>query len=94
MMQLDRSKVHITFGPHKRQLRDITKVRDEILKAVLESSLQQREESAKNIEEIKSILHWAKKPQERTTFNIILDDQKKALKAISRLVDDLSEIVI
>jgi hypothetical protein len=71
-------------------LKDPAKVKDEILNAVLESSSRQLEESAKNIEEIKSILHWAKTPRERTAVNIILDDQKKVTKALDRLVDDLS----
>lgn len=67
-------------------------MKDEILSAVLESSSRQLEESAANIEEIKSILHRAKTPRERTTINIILDDQKKVVKALRRLVHDLSEI--
>jgi hypothetical protein len=71
-------------------LRDPAKIKDEILNDVLESSSHQLEESARNIEKIKSILHWAKTPRERTAVNIILDDQKKAAKALARLVDDLS----
>ena len=73
-------------------MRDPTKVKDEVLNAVLKSSSRQLEESEKNIEKIKSILHWAKSPRERTAINIILDDQKKAVKALGRLVNDLSEI--
>ncbi len=73
-------------------LKDPAKVKDEILSAVLESSSHQLEESTKNIEEIRSILHWAKTPRERTAINIILDDQRKVAKALGRLVDDLSEI--
>ena len=74
-------------------MRDPAKAKDETLNAVLESSSRQLEEAEKNIEEIKSILHWAKGPRERTTVNIILDDQKKVAKALGRLVDDLSEII-
>jgi len=73
-------------------LRDPTKVKNEVLNRVLSSSSRQLEESAQNIEEIKSILHFAKSPRERTAVNIILDDQKKAAKALERLVNDLSEI--
>jgi hypothetical protein len=73
-------------------LKDPAKEKDEILSAVLESSSHQLEESTKNIEEIRSILHWAKTPRERTAINIILDDQRKVAKALGRLVDDLSEI--
>jgi hypothetical protein len=71
-------------------LRDLAKVKKKILDEVLASSSRQLEESARNIEKIKSILHWAKTPRERTAVNIILDDQKKAAKALVRLVDDLS----
>jgi hypothetical protein len=73
-------------------LKDPAKVKDEILSVVLESSSRQLEEAENSIEEVKSILHWAKSPRERTAINIILDDQKKVTKALGRLVDDLSEI--
>jgi hypothetical protein len=71
-------------------LRDPTKVKYEILSAVLESSSRQLEESAKNVEKIRSILNWAKTPRERTAVNVILDDQKKVVKALERLVNHLS----
>ena len=71
---------------------DPVKLKDETLNAVLESSSRQLHESAKNIEEIRSILHSVKSLRERTAVNIILDDQKKVAKALDRLVNDLSEI--
>lgn len=75
-------------------MRDPTKAKSEVLDKVLESSSRQLEESTKNVDEIRSIilLHWVKSPKERTAINIILDDQKKVVKALSRLVDDLAEI--
>jgi hypothetical protein len=75
-------------------LKDPTKAKSEVLDKVLESSSRQLEESTKNVDEIRSIilLHWVKSPKERTAINIILDDQKKVVKALSRLVDDLAEI--
>jgi hypothetical protein len=74
-------------------LRDPTKTKSEALDKVLKSSLRQLEESTKNVDEIRSILlHRVKSPKERTAINIILDDQKKVVKALDRLVDDLAEI--
>jgi hypothetical protein len=73
-------------------LKDPARAKDEVLNGVLESSSRQLQEAEGSIEEIKSILHWAKSPRERTSINIILDDQKKVVKALGRLVDDLSEI--
>jgi hypothetical protein len=73
-------------------LRDPAKVKVEILNDVLASSSRQLEESARNIEKVRSLLRWAKTPRERTAVNIILDDQKKITKALGRLVNDLSEI--
>lgn len=73
-------------------MKDPAKVKDEVLSAILESSSRQLGEAEDSIEDIKSILHWAKSPRERTAINIILDDQKKVAKALGRLVDDLSEI--
>jgi hypothetical protein len=74
-------------------LRDPAKTRDEVLNSLLVSGSRQLEESTKNIEEIKSILNWAKSPSERTTINIIFDDQKKVIKALERLVGDLAETI-
>jgi hypothetical protein len=74
-------------------LRNPTKTKSEALDKVLKSSLRQLEESTNNVDEIRSILlHWVKGPKERTAINIILDDQKKVVKALGRLVDDLTEI--
>ena len=74
-------------------MRDPTKAKSEVLDKLLKSSFRQLEESTKNIDEIRSILlRKAKSPKERTAINIILDDQKKVVKALDRLVDDLREI--
>jgi hypothetical protein len=73
-------------------LRDPAKVKSEILGELYSSSLRQLEESASSIEKVKSILHWAKAPKDRTAINIILDDQRKVVKALERLVRDLEEM--
>jgi hypothetical protein len=73
-------------------LRDPVKTKTELLDKILQSSSRQLEESIRNADEIRSLLlHWVKSPKERTTINIILDDQKKVVKALGRLVDDLAE---
>lgn len=64
------------------------------MNGLLASSTRQLEESIKNIEDIKSVLPLAKNPRERTAANIILDDQKKVVKALERLIADLAETVI
>jgi hypothetical protein len=74
-------------------VRDPAKVKNEVLGRLLAASLRQLQESEKFIDEIKSIIHWAKTPRERTAMNIILDDQKKASKALVRLADDLTEMI-
>jgi hypothetical protein len=73
-------------------LRDHIKVKSEVLGELLSSSSRQLEESASGIEEVKSILHGAKTPKDRTAINIILDDQRKVVKALERLVRDLEEM--
>ena len=74
-------------------MRDPAKVKNEVLGRLLAASLRQLQESEDFIGEIKSIMHWAKTPRERTAMNIILDDQKKASKALVRLADDLTEMI-
>lgn len=74
-------------------MRAPAKVKNEVLGRLLAASLRQLQESEEFIDEIKSIMHWAKTPRERTAMNIILDDQKKASKALVRLADDLTEMI-
>jgi hypothetical protein len=60
------------------------------LDKILESSSSQLEESTENVDKIRSVYcpHWVKSPKERTAIHVILDDQKKVVKALDRLVDD------
>ena len=44
-----------------------------------------------NAEQIKELLPLAKSPRERTEINIVLDDQKKVIKSMERLLNDLLE---
>lgn len=74
-------------------MRDRAKVKNEVFDRLLAASLRQLQESEEFIDEIKSIMRWAKTPRERTAMNIILDDQKKASKALVRLADDLAEMI-
>ena len=73
-------------------MKDPQKAKEEMLGRLLETSSRQLDESAKNIDDIKAVMAWAKSPRERTTMNIILDDQKKVAKALERLVNDLAEM--
>jgi hypothetical protein len=73
-------------------LKDPAKVKNEILNDLLASSSRRLEDSARDMEKVKSLRRWAKAPRERTAVNIILDDQRKVAKALERLVNDLSEI--
>lgn len=63
-----------------------------MLGRLLATSSRQLDESAKNVDDIKSVMDWAKSPRERTAMNIILDDQRKVAKALERLVNDLAEM--
>ena len=74
-------------------MRDPAKTKNEVLYKILKSGSRQLEESTKNVEEIRSVLsRGVKGPKERTAVNIILDDQKKVVRALERLVDDLTEL--
>ena len=74
-------------------MKDPQKAKEEMLGRLLATSSRQLDESEKNIDDIKSVMAWAKSPRERTAMNIILDDQKKVAKALERLVNDLAEMV-
>jgi hypothetical protein len=47
---------------------------------------------AEQMEAINSIMSSARSPRERTSINIVRDDQRKVIKALKRLHDDISEI--
>lgn len=64
-------------------------MRSETLAAVLQTASHQLDESAACVEDLKALLPMAKSAQERTAVNIVLDDQKKVLKALERLTNDL-----
>jgi hypothetical protein len=72
-------------------LRDPVIAKREVLSNVLASSLIFLEEASRNADKIRSIRNWAKNPKERTAINIILDDQKKVVKALQRLIADMEE---
>lgn len=73
-------------------MKDPQKAKEELLGRLLATSSRQLDESAKNVDDVKSVMAWAKSPRERTAMNIILDDQKKVAKALERLVNDLAEM--
>lgn len=75
-------------------LKDPMRIKRDILENVLLSSSKQLEESIENMEQVKSIWNSAKNPKERTAINIILDDQRKVIKALERLIADTEEIIV
>ena len=73
-------------------MRNPAKIRSDTLAAVLQMASRQLDESAAAIEGLKALLPMAKSAQERTAMNIVIDDQKKVLKALERLTNDLQEL--
>lgn len=70
-------------------MKDPARAKSKLFEKLLETGLRQLAELAECIEETKSVMRWAKTPQERTAMNVILDDQKKAARALERFVSDL-----
>lgn len=58
---------------------------------LLAASSVQVDESTKNLARVQSLLSTARSPRERTAVNIIRDDQRKVVKALIRLVNDLQK---
>ena len=73
-------------------VRNPAKIRSDTLAAVLQMVSRQLDESAAAVEDLKALLPMAKSAQERTAMNIVIDDQKKVLKALERLTNDLQEL--
>jgi hypothetical protein len=74
-------------------LKDPKDSRKRLLEGIMVSCASQIEEWEDRIEETKAFMPAAKTPSERTSMNIILDDQRKLLKALSRLHGDISEML-
>lgn len=75
-------------------MRNPAKIRHDTLAAVLQMASRQLDESAAAIEDLKALLPMSKSAQERTAMNIVIDDQKKLLKALERLTSDLQELAV
>jgi hypothetical protein len=73
-------------------LKDPTKKKRETMAKLLETGSRHLKESYENLEDIKALLPLAKTAQEKTALNIILDNQRKVVKSLERLTNDLSEI--
>jgi hypothetical protein len=71
--------------------RDINEKRNEILYEILELSERQLHESVAFLHKSRAITLWAKSPKDRTAINIIIDDQRKVIKALERLSADLKD---
>jgi hypothetical protein len=74
-------------------MKDLSRSKDEMLTQLSETNSRHLKESYENLENLIALLPLAKNARERTTLNIILDDQKKVVKSLKRLADDLLEIV-
>ena len=75
-------------------MRNPAKIRHDTLAAVLQTASRQLDESAAAIEDLKALLPMSKSAQERTAMNIVIDDQKKLLKALERMTSDLQELAV
>jgi hypothetical protein len=74
-------------------LKDKSQLRAHVLDSILSATRSQLNECERLVEDMVSILPSARTPQQRTSMNIILDDQKKVVRALKRLRSDVIEIM-
>jgi hypothetical protein len=74
-------------------LKDQKQIRVQVLERALRVCSLQLTQSECQADELASALPLAKSPHERTSMNIVLDDQRKVIKALKRLQADVSEIL-
>lgn len=74
-------------------MKDLARMKSDLLTRREETSTAQLKECHRDIDDMKEILPAARSARERTTLNIVLDDQKKVAKALERLVGDLAGAV-
>jgi hypothetical protein len=71
---------------------DPARTRKEALASALKVASGQLAKSAEVVEDLKALLPTARNARERTALNIVIDDQKKVMKALERLVKDLEDL--
>jgi hypothetical protein len=74
-------------------LRDLVESRRQMLENIQSSCLIQLENWARHAEDLAAIMPLAKRPRDRTSMNILLDDQRKVVKALTRLQKDVLELL-
>ena len=74
-------------------MKDQNQLRAQVLQCILSTCGSQLDQCEKQAEDLASIMPLAKTPQQRTSMNIILDDQKKLVKALKRLQSDVLAIL-
>lgn len=67
-------------------------MRQEVLASALKTASEQLGQSAEMVEDLKALLPAARSARERTALNVVIDDSKKAMRALERLVNDLAEL--
>lgn len=77
----------------RKTLKDQRRLRTKVLEDVLALCNSQLDLSEAQLEELSAVTSLAKGPRERTSMNIVLDDQKKVIKSLRRLQSDLSELI-
>ena len=74
-------------------LKDYRQRKVEILRRAFSACTRQLADCEERLEELVSLAPTAKNPRERTSINMIVDDQRKVARALSRLQSDLSEVL-
>ena len=74
-------------------MKDWKENRDYVLRRTLKTCCAQLVEAAQTLEDLIAIVPFAKSPKDRTSVNIVIDDQRKVQKALSRLQNDVSGLL-
>jgi hypothetical protein len=64
-----------------------------ILERILATTSAHITDYLKLLDDLRSMASFAKTPHDRTSLNIILDDQRKVIKSLKRLQADVSEML-
>ena len=72
-------------------MKDKSQLKAHVLDRILSATRSQLNECERLVEDMVSILPSARTPQQRTSMNIVIDDQKKVVRALKRLQSDVIE---
>jgi endonuclease III len=75
-------------------LKDYWQLKSETISKLVKTGSLHMAQAEEILEALKSLSDRARSPRERTALNIIIDDQRKVIRALQRMINDASDMTV